>query len=162
MNILEFGLRSRKSVRYISESNQLSFFIKKKPGTASRELFILDASSIQFLIKVWRDSPFHEVIDEESHIHYSLRIVKRLRTGNRVLGLDGLPIYSLQIITGDPWNPWNIQPVFSENPVFLHREWIKLYPWILTLNIPKNEHRFSHLNFPEISWDDIVSNGIGL
>lgn len=161
MNTLEFGQYTRKVARYSSETNQLKLFIKRKASTNKREVYMLDASAVQYLIKVWRDFPFHEVIDETSFLHYSLRALRRLRTGIRILGPDKLPTYSLQVITGDPWNPWDCQHVYAENPVFLYQEWNNFCSWISTLFIPKNEERFSHLTFAQVSWEEFVSNRIG-
>lgn len=149
-NILEFGQYSRKRAEFDKETNQLRLHFYKTLNV--NNLFVLDASAIQYMIKIWLNVPFHEIIDSLTDRHYSLRMIKRQRNGLPLCGPDDMPTYTLQVLYApDSYSLFESDCIFSENPLFYYWEWVNFRAWMSTLIIPADEERFEYLEHYE-SW----------
>lgn len=153
VSVLEFGQYSPKRVEFVKDTNQLILLFHLT------DLYVLDASAIRYLIKIWPTVHFHEVIDSLTDRHYSLQLVRRHRNGIPVCGPDDFPKYTLQVIYAPESCPlFQVDYVFNENPVFYHQEWRDFCAWMSTLTIPEYETRFDHLEHSYLPWEGVITN----
>lgn len=143
-----------KIIRYNKGTNSLQFTFSRG---FKEKTFKFNASTIQYLIKIWRLHPHHEIIEEDCFINHQIRTIDRKRTTLPILDNEGLPFYTILSLQGDEHNFLISKPINLENPVFSTDEFNIFCVWIDHLVIPLCEEKFSYIHFSENEWGEMRS-----